>query len=322
MAATNHTHIDYVDIEDPFEYEDYEYDEYMKISSALTIFQKITDVFELFYYTLIVLTDIILIILILGNSKLKGIKSNKSIMHFSVFNLSLILSFPMFSIIFPLFNLNRFVNRNFYCFEFQLQSTAVLGIFLTGFVLSFHWLVDINYQTANPVFKTFDSFSILITYVLCFLKLIIDIPSCFLHINAWNVIILILLVLFIIIFVLVCDCKRKTINKQKNYPLTIANIIILSWMPLFIFHLLIESLRFEYIARKILESILFIPELMAFGSPIIIIIWLGFNNKQFKSGLKNLLNRFTCRSNVDYTIKDDSEDDEDAGNGEDEAAIL
>lgn len=322
QKITNYTDIDYVDVKDPFDYQEYDYQEYMKISSALTTFEKITDIIELFVYTAIVTADVFLIIVILRNPKLKAIRSNKLIMHFCIFNTILILSYPLISIFFPLLGWNKYFNWDFYCLEVQLESTGILGLFLIGFGLSFHWFITINSQIVNPVFQKFNDNSILITYTLCLLKLIIDIPLCFLTHTGWSMLAVIILILFIIIFLLVSDCKIKTIDKQKNYPLTVANIIILSWMPLFILHFLSEFIRHEFMMRTFLDVIFFIPEFLAYGSPIIIIFWLGSVKKQFKSAFKKTLSRFKCSSNVDYIIDEETEDEEELNNGGNEAVTL
>ncbi|CAH1115670.1 unnamed protein product [Psylliodes chrysocephalus] len=301
-------------LDDPFEViEESESDKYYRIMRQTSTFRNIMDIIKFFLCIGVIIIDIYLIIIICRNKKLKETKTNKYVMHYAIFNILQFISLPFFEISVEIFGLWRFFSWHFYCLGRQIEDVYIVGMFLCCLALTSEWIITVYYNSIVKQFilKILD-YSILIIYGICSLFLLLNVIICY-NLNYVITILLDGILYFcLVIFVLVCNClksKVKNPSNKKMYSLTIATVMILTWLPLYIYHFCEGWFYRAYTFRLFIILTFFIPEYLAYGSPIIVIVLLAKLNKYYKVAFTKSCNKSVQEYTGDDEYFDESEDE-------------
>uniref|UniRef100_A0A6P7GEA0 Uncharacterized protein LOC114341263 n=1 Tax=Diabrotica virgifera virgifera TaxID=50390 RepID=A0A6P7GEA0_DIAVI len=275
-----------------------------------TNFRSIADKI-LFYLILSAIgTSIYFIVIVCRNKNLNRVKANRYLMHCSIFYLF------MWSIE-PLFEMLRFhvdgvwMNpRPFHCTQIQVENTTRISMFLCMLAIGLEWLLSLKTINMKPVVQNVYDHSILIIYLLCIIKIMIDYILCYYtHVFSWLKhydYVEQALPFGLLVFVIYCNIKKKNLKAKDSYMLIIVNLFVFSWVPLYLHDILYEVFENNYSILFIVIVIRFVPEYLAYGSPVFIFIWLGTRNKYFKAAYrKSCIFCSRCRA-----ISNDSGDGE------------
>ncbi|XP_056642659.1 uncharacterized protein LOC130449041 [Diorhabda sublineata] len=293
-------------LEQSFDYKYNERELFIKRMNSISTFQEITDIIKFFLDIFVVSIDIYLIIIVCRNPKLKMIKANKLIMHFSLFNILYTISKPILTIFMEIFDLWQHITLSFWCIQDEIENSGLLGMFLTGLALSVNWLITVNCKNVKQIFLKLNNNLIIVIYVLISANLIGGFILCQITYRNWSLLPQLIFLLLTIIFVIICDCKIKADDNKKNYPLRIANVVIMSWIPIILYLVLHAIFQNNYTVLFILYVTLFIPEFIAYGSPITVIFTLYYINKNFKIAVRK-----SCCTNNGYGLENHFEDEGD-----------
>nr|XP_023026173.1 uncharacterized protein LOC111514166 isoform X2 [Leptinotarsa decemlineata] len=300
---------------DPF-HDDYE-DEYVRGASlmrVLDVSSMITDLIKFLLCLCVIAADIFLITIICKTKKLKT-KTNSFIVNYAIFNMISIVAIPLFEI---LRAITRFNFGRFYCIVEQIESSSILFCHMFGFGLAFEWFFVVFYSSPGKFFSNIHKYSVYLIYVIGTIQFLSTVPFCLT--DDWIVRHMIDRVTFVGIcgFLGVCNYfsyKRTSGMDDNKYALTAANIMVFFWLPLFLYDELFIHNGSSMTLYFILEITLFIPDWLAYGSPIIVIISLGKSNKYFQMAYSRAFKRSVRKYASDEDGLDESEDNTIGENG-------
>ncbi|XP_050506796.1 uncharacterized protein LOC126884715 [Diabrotica virgifera virgifera] len=287
-SVTSQSYEDYYDVilDTPFESDVSEFNRMKALNEFATLFSSISFLVHIVVLFALVVLDVYVIIVILKNEKLKRAKVTRGIVHFAVFSIIVNISYPLYKLLLEIF-LWRYSSWSVFCWEKQSEVTGIMSLYLCSFALSFDWLINVRCSTVKPIYQKFNDHIFLIIYSICILKLITDYFVCIDAIVILNNLFEAAIRLFVIIFLLVCHCKRRYCDKGKNYPLALATIIVVSWIPSFICDILHEIFGHHFT----MGFIIFIADsclnFVSYGSSAIVVVWLCKVNKEFKQSFCN-----------------------------------
>ncbi|XP_050506804.1 uncharacterized protein LOC126884721 [Diabrotica virgifera virgifera] len=259
-------------------------------------FKIITDDYvKLLLCSAISLADIYLVTRIWRNRHLRCTKANEYILHYIICNL-LLTAFLVIKIsievLLILSQKERIKSReNFFrsynsCIEKQLETTALLCFFLCAFGLTLDWLITVPFKLIRPLFQKIINNLILMIYGIALMKIYFDVICPSKNVK-WMKVATQVLCISIAIFVLLCNFKRKSIYKERNYSLTIASVMVCCCVPFSIYVLVIELIMIDKdMFSFVLYITYFIPQYLAYTSSIISVAWLAIIKKKFRDALK------------------------------------
>ncbi|CAH1115671.1 unnamed protein product [Psylliodes chrysocephalus] len=297
-------------LDDPFEViEESESDKYYRIMRQTSTFRNTMDIIKFFLCIGVIIIDIYLIVIISRNKKLKETRTNKYVMHYAIFNILQFVSLPFFEFTIEIFGLWRFFSWHVYCLFGQMQDVYIVGMFLCCLALTSEWIITVYYNpnVRRVILSKILNYSILFIYCICFQFWILNVILCYYSIYVITILLNSILYFCLVIFVLVCNClkiKVKNPSNKKMYSLTIATVMILTWLPLYIYHFCAGFFD-AYTFRLFILLTFFIPEYLAYGSPIIVIVLLAKLNKYYKVAFTK-----TCNKSVQEYTGDDEYFDE------------
>ncbi|XP_050506797.1 uncharacterized protein LOC126884716 [Diabrotica virgifera virgifera] len=298
-------------IDDVFENEDEaDYERFYALRTKARTFMAITDITKFFLNLGVLIINIYFIVIVCRNKNLKTIKANRYLMHCSIFNIFMWVSEPIYEITISLFYLYPYFGWGMYCVTRQFQATGVIGMFFCMFGIGLEWLLAVNKTDMKPLVQKFYDHSILIIYLLCITKTILDYIIC--HNTYYTLTNYIdhVLLFGLLAFVIYCNIKKKNLKAKNSYLLSVINLFIFSWIPMYCYDILNRVTSKNYTMRFLLLVTSFLPEYLAYGCPILIFIWLGRKNKYFKVAYRKSCSCCTCcRAISDYSGDDETFED-------------
>ncbi|CAG9859585.1 unnamed protein product, partial [Phyllotreta striolata] len=317
-----------LEYDDIFAYYSKEEQEYYSRIRSISTFRMVMDIIKFFLCVFVVIIDIYLIVVMMRNKRLRACKTNKYVLNYAIFNLLSFVALPFFAIFVELLRTVRLSSWSFYCLERQVEDCSMIGLFLCCFALSFEWLITVYYNSnVNQIIIKLYTYSLHIIYALIFALLVLYTLLCF-EVFYINIVLNIILYVILLIFILICNYLRVKIpnpTSKKMFSLNIATVMTLCWLPLFIYHLLSSFFYRSYTLRFLLMASYFIPEILAYCSPIIVVFLLGKLNKYYKVAF---IQSCCCISNRNYSgddesfMEDDEEDKENVDDLANKAEIL
>ncbi|KAG5886636.1 hypothetical protein JTB14_000998 [Gonioctena quinquepunctata] len=289
------------------EYEQEVYDNVFEVFSYLNL--AATTV-QLLLFICVLAADIFLITIICKKKRLRT-KINSYIMHFLIFDMIAILSMPVLRIFMEVTSMWKHIGYRTYCISAQVETSSIMFCHLFSFGLVLEWFLTIHNPELGRKFMRFYKYSISIIYAIGTSQLLILTGLCFRE--DWTVRHLTesLFFFYVCIFLCICDFfsykKKNQLDNKNSYALTIANVMILSWLPLYLYHELLLVIDGTIISL-ILYSTIFIPECLAYGCPIIMVVMLGKLNKYFQMAYDRAFKKSARNYGDDDDNLDESED--------------
>uniref|UniRef100_A0A6P7GUE2 Uncharacterized protein LOC114346845 n=1 Tax=Diabrotica virgifera virgifera TaxID=50390 RepID=A0A6P7GUE2_DIAVI len=298
-------------IDNVFENEDEaDWERFYTWMSKVSIFITITEIIKFFLILGALGINIYFIVIVCRNKNLKTIKANRYLMHCSLFNLLMWVTEPIYAILMTVFRLYRYFGWGMYCIDRQFETIGVIGMFLCMFGIGLEWLLAVNKINMKPFIQKFYDHSILIVYLLCIMKAIIDSIICHHSFDIRTNYIEHVLLFGLLAFAIYCNIKKKNLKAKNSYLLSVINLFVFLWIPLYCYDILYDVTRYNFTMKFILRVTDFIPEYLAYGSPIVIFIWLGRINKYFKVAYRKSCSCCTCcRAISDYSGDDETFED-------------
>ncbi|XP_050506794.1 uncharacterized protein LOC126884713 [Diabrotica virgifera virgifera] len=290
---SNFSHDEWLTLEDVLEnqeIDDSENDEnifYENLDKAAN-FRNIAD--KIIFYLILsaIGTSICFIVIVCRNKNLNRVKANRYLMHCSIFYLFMWSIRPLFEMLRLHVDLYRH-QRHFACTWIQVEKTTRISMFLCMLAIGLEWLLSLKTINMKPVVHKVYDHSILIIYLLCIIKVMIDYILCYYtYVFDWrhHDYVEQALPFGLLVFVFYCNIKKKNVKAKDSYMLTIINLFVFSWIPLYLHDILYEVFENNFSIMFILLITRFIPEYLAYGSPTLIFIWLGTRNKYFKAAYR------------------------------------
>ncbi|KAG5886641.1 hypothetical protein JTB14_001003 [Gonioctena quinquepunctata] len=291
--------------------EEYEEEVYRNVYTVMTYFGFAANFVQLLIYICVLATGIFLITIICKNKRLRT-KINSYIMHFLIFDMIAILAMPVLHIFMHVTSMWKHIGLRTYCISEQLELSSIMFCHLFSFGLVLEWFLTIHNPELGRRFMRIYKYSIPIIYVIGTSQLLILTGLCFRE--NWTVRHLTETLFFFFVCIFLCICnffsyKKKNQPDNKNsYALTIANVMILSWLPLYLYHELLFVIDGRIMAM-ILYFTLYIPECLAYGCPITMVVMLGKLNKYFQMAYDRAFKKSARNYGGDEDNLDESEED-------------
>ncbi|XP_050506795.1 uncharacterized protein LOC126884714 [Diabrotica virgifera virgifera] len=287
---------------------------YVRLMDKVSTFMAITEIIQFFLILGVIGINIYFIGIVCRNKNLYTIKANRYLLHCFIFNIFMWSKEPIYLIILQVFKLYQYFEdfgAKLLCVVDQFVTTGVTGMFLCMFGIGLEWLLAVSKTNMKPFVQKLYDHSVLIIYLLCTIKIIIDYIVCdhifFFHTNYIEHVLLFALLALVIY----CNIKSKTLKAKTSYLISVINLFVFSWIPLYCYDILhVNVVRTNYTMTFILNVTDFIPEYLAYGSPIVIFIWLSRKNKYFKVAYRKSCSCCTCcRAISDYSGDDETFED-------------
>ncbi|XP_072385183.1 uncharacterized protein [Diabrotica undecimpunctata] len=289
------------------EFDEADFQRFIIWMETVTPFIMITQVIKSFLILGVLGINIYFIAIICKNKNLKTIKANRYLMHCSIFNLFMWMTEPIYANIMTVLRLYPYLGWRMYCVEREFETTGMIGMFLCMLGIGIEWLLVVNKINMKPFTQRLYDSSILIIYLLCIIKMIMDYIVCnsayYIRYNFIEHVLLFAL----FVFVIYCNIKKKKLKAKNSYLLSVINVFVFSWIPVYCYDILLPESRSYVTINVILRVTKFIPEYLAYGSPIVIFIWLGRINKYFKAAYQKSCSCCTCcRVIIEYSGGDET----------------
>ncbi|XP_056643487.1 uncharacterized protein LOC130449581 [Diorhabda sublineata] len=256
---------------------------------------------------LAVLADYSLIYTVLRYRRLKN-RTNYYLLNFAVFHLVYIISTPLFYLILDIFYKDG-MEINWYCTWSRVENfgMALLLTFIAGYG------VDVLIEDHKPTWfskyreRYFYLFSFF--YFLHFMIYLISASICFKEAfrNNFNFYFLTIYYLLEVIFLLYLGISDKY---EKSNALTISITILLIWLPLFFVYNLLNFVKDTNVEFFLWYSA-FLPEYLAYSSPIIVSCQLWKYNKHFKTAFRKLFKRHVSFPDYEELFMNETKIDDD-----------
>lgn len=274
-----------------------EYDTYMSFSRTAMQVNFITTIMKFFIFLVVIAADLFLLVAICRNARLRC-KTNSYFIHYAAFNIVAVVATPLFYILMELLNIHPMAGMFWYhCVVVQIEATALGMCFLMGVCLCLDWVFEVYNPEWKKKFQVIYNNSIVISYVICFCKVFFTMGSCFDTVGTrWFFTYFYVTILVIDVATNVLRNRLKPEPNKKSYSLNAANVIILFWIPLFLYEISWICFKRSSILEDVLTLISFIPEWIGYGSPIVLLVVLGKTSKDFKK----VFIRMFKRSAKDY----------------------
>ncbi|CAH1104913.1 unnamed protein product [Psylliodes chrysocephalus] len=255
---------------------------------TLSTVSYFTDIIKIIIIIFVILVDIFLIDILRCNSKLKT-KVNQIILHYSVSHILFTICHTLVFDFIIVTGLILYLPSILFDILYFFQNFGLLLNYIFSFGLGMEWLCTVY----NPYFgqhcKTINNYSIIMFYLigagLC------GIQVGFMFTSYWYVesIIPKMIYLVCLMFILVCNLfqyKRRNIANKDTYVLSIANVLILFWVPLFIYDEFLMYWTYgSYILYTIALFTIDIPQWLTFITPIAVVIILRRHDEQFRRAI-------------------------------------
>ncbi|KAJ8967488.1 hypothetical protein NQ314_002802 [Rhamnusium bicolor] len=253
-----------------------------------------------------ILANLLLITVILKYKRLKN-RTNFYMLNFAVFHTCYIISTPLFYIVLDLFY-NSELEVHWYCVWIRVENFAI-GLILT-FVGGFG--IDAFFEKIRPSwfgkyerrylylfsFFYFSHFLMYVTAASVCLKTGFSNNFSFYFLTTYYFVILIS-VLYVNYKEKKMETNFKLSTPNKAYALNISVIILLCWIPLFIFYNLMNIFKNIQKVEHILWYTAFLPEYLAYCCSIIIVCKLWKSSKHFRAAFRKVFRRPVLDSEYD-----------------------
>ncbi|XP_018568592.1 uncharacterized protein LOC108908896 [Anoplophora glabripennis] len=302
--GSNHTEY----VEDPFGDLDEEYLKYFDrepVYLALSYVVLVTSIVKIILCLCVIVVDILLIYVI---TKFKRLQStvNGYIKHYAIFN---ILYLAASSLV--------YITSTYFCLGFQIDYASLLFSFLFAFALGLDWLVMTFKPELGLKIKNGYKHLTLSIYILGCVKFLVGSGLCFTVHSSFHVAestTLTVIYISILLFLLVLDClnfrHRSSIRPTKTvYSLTVANIIVLFWLPMFVYRIWHKIQTYEEVTELIFWYTEFIPELISSSISIVILVVLVRANKNFRMAFAKIFKRSVRHYSNEGENLDESDDE-------------
>lgn len=270
-------------------------------------------VYIVLYYTLLV-TNVIKLILCLSTiiadilliyaiTKFRRLKStvNCYIRHYAIFNILHLLGGPLVHLVYGEYES---------CLEHAVDKSALIFNFLFAFGLGFDWLTltfkpEIGMKIGN--FYKYSSLSLYVIGCLMSLGFCVLCYRDFSHLRFLSITYLSVLLFILVLDYLTFKHKNAVRFTKPVYSLTVANIIVLFWLPAFVDIHLHELLAHKEMVQIILSFIMFIPEWLSCSISLVIVVVLVNVDKHFKMSFAKIFRKSLRNYNGDNESLDKSE---------------
>ncbi|KAG5886637.1 hypothetical protein JTB14_000999 [Gonioctena quinquepunctata] len=291
---------------------EYEQEIFENVYEVMSYFSLAGALVQLLIYICVVAADVFLITIISKNKRLRT-KINSYIMHFLIFDMIAILAMPVLEIFMEVTSMWKHIGFRTYCISEQVETSSIMFCHLFSFGLVLEWFLTIHNPELGRRFMRFYKYSIPIIYAIGTSQLLILTGLCFR--KDWTIRHLAETLFFLYVCIFLCICnffsykKKNQLDNKNSYALTIANVMILSWLPLYLYHELLFVIDGRIMAI-ILYFSLYIPESLAYGCPIIMVVMLGKLNKYFQMAYDRVFKKSTRNyGDDDDDNLDESEED-------------
>lgn len=294
-------------VEDPFGENDQEllrYDVRKTMITILIYIEIITFILRVILCLCAIVVDILLIYVILKFKRLRS-TVNSYIKNYAIVNMLLSVSIPI-TYIGLVYTHNRW--------EIQIELSILSLNFLFAFALGFDWLIMTFKPEYGMKIKNCYKYLTPSIYILGCVKFLIECTLGLtqgIHIEKLFVaIIYVLILLFILVLDYLNFRYKSSIRSTKAvYSLTIANIIVLCWLPMFIYHICFQKSRYDHIPAMIFRYMGFIPHWATSSVSLIILIVLVRMNKNYRMAFAKMFKRSVRDYSNEGENLDESEDE-------------
>ncbi|CAH1104912.1 unnamed protein product [Psylliodes chrysocephalus] len=291
------------------------YEQMKSTYRTLDYYKNFTFIITILLMSLLVMIDIFLIEIFRRHPKLKT-KINQYIFHYVISHLLFIISKYLFFYIFILTGLVNYISTIVFYIMLIFSGFASGMCYMLGLGLGVEWLCIVYNKNLEGNVRFLYNYPIIISYLIGGVIYGILIILMFYSLHVGIAISKILDLLFIL-FILICNClryKRRHLDNKNNYILNIASILILIWVPAFIYEELMTWSYGHYTLYTILLFTSEIPELFAVSTPIVLVIILKSHDEYFRKVIdrRNLwtLKSFDGNSEdedeMEYTVNSDT----------------
>lgn len=246
-----------------------------------------TDYLSIPFCFFAVFADFSLIHVILKYRRLKN-RTNYYLLNFAIFHIVYIVSTPLFYVIVDIFYKNG-LEVTWFCTWSRVENFGM--ILLLTFIAGYGVDVMVEERKPNwfPKYKERYSYLFSFFYFFHLMIYLISASICFKEGfgNSFNFYFLTIYYLLEVIILLYLAISSRY---EKSYALTVSITILLIWLPLFFVYNLIGFVKdtgFEFF----LWYTAFLPEYLAYCSPMIVCYQLWKYNKHFKIAFRKLFKR-------------------------------
>ncbi|KAJ8967487.1 hypothetical protein NQ314_002801 [Rhamnusium bicolor] len=293
---------------DPFEV--YDEDE----SSKHTIYTvdrgiHVIDILIRILFSLVVVSADIYLICVINKFKRLKTRTNMYILNCFILNILYIISMPL------LYVFSYFVR--YYIF-YPLNTFSVLYVTF-ALALSLDWFLSGYRPSSIQKYNKFYKYVFLGIYVVFITEGLVALTLSYLRHLVVRFYIFNVLYVISLIVVVTLNILRKKFNLTNGsfktaYSLTVTNIMIFSYLPLLIIHILdIFIPRKNYTWEYIIIYTEIIARYIVLCHPILVVYMLGKQNKYFKMAYKQSFKRY-LKTYGDDNLDDGSEVENDIGN--------
>ncbi|KAJ3642376.1 hypothetical protein Zmor_025170 [Zophobas morio] len=210
-------------------------------------------------------------------------------------------------LLFPLANVlaNQLVNEEAYwsllCIVYTTSENTYILVFVFGTALGVYWFVEKFQRRWLRKVPRFRIWLTGICYVVFVVKVVVNVVQCL--VTVWlgtsHVVVAIccsLMIVLIVVDVVVYKSRPLTKSQAKTkYQLDVSNYVVFSYVPLLLCSYIQFAFRIHNMFALFLDVLFRFAQFLAHSGPIVVVYWLGQNNKYFKAAYGSLFKRSTTR---------------------------
>lgn len=267
----------------------------------------VTTIIKLILILAVIAGNIFLAIVIIRFKRLRAVRSNVFILHLCILNIVYYLCSPLFLTLGHIMSSYETVTT----FTLQTQMT-LLTLYMTFAVcLAVDWFLTAKKSQYMKLSEKYYRFIYVAMYLLFLIEWAISLAYSEIQHVARAGLFFIFYVIYLIVLI-VLNILKKKLNlrsqaKKTEYSLSVSNIIIFSFLPIFLFHI-----NLHIVVDNVAIVMLFLeifPALIEIGHPLWIIYLLGRQNKYFKMAYYKSFKR-SVRGYVDEDLDAISEEED------------
>lgn len=263
------------------------YDQMKSNHETLKYFNTITEILRILLTILLILIDIFLIHIFRRHPKLTS-KINQYIIHYSICHIIFLVSQSLVFDVFILFRLLRYLPRFVFGVCHIIQHFTILLGYLFALGIGLEWLYAVYCPNFGQYIRFIYNHSIVIFYFIgCGIYVtLVTLKLCY----EWFAEFILWMIMYscFIVFILACkylQYRRRHLLHENNYFLNISMVLILFWLPLYIYSELLSWAHGSHLPYTIILYTMLIPEWFAVSTPIGLVIILREHDEHVRRAI-------------------------------------
>ncbi|XP_057660237.1 uncharacterized protein LOC130896272 isoform X1 [Diorhabda carinulata] len=256
----------------------------------------------------------VFIIVIMKKSNKFTSKTDRLIFHYAVWHTIYSFSYDLIEDFLGVTGLYIHVPFVVYMILFEIAKSGLYLVYFFSLGLGIDWLLNIHNFKLGERCSRFNENLLYVMYGMgIFLSIIVFISLWFSYIY-WKIKSITSKTIYYSIFFIILVLNKlertnESASNKQSYNLTVANIIIFPWMPLYIYQQLLSFTYGHFILHSVVLYTIFLPQWICSCNSIVIFMILFNLNKYFELGFWGLFKRRAKNYVVDTEKLVENEED-------------